>query len=203
MSNRADNLQQLLRDTRLWRGDRQAALRALPTGHTRLDAALPGGGWPCGALSEIVYAKPGVGELRLALPLLARLANQNRPVALIAPPHRPYAPALQQHGLPLQQAFVIETIQEQDALWAAEELLRAGAGAVLLWQDRIDLQAQRRLQLAAESGDGVVLAYRRGEQLAASTAALCLRVARVAQATQIEVLKCRGARPVQTYALTA
>lgn len=203
MSSRAENLQQLLRDARLWRGDRQAALRAWPTGHAALDAALPGGGWPCGALSEIVYAQAGIGELRLALPLLARLTAQQRPVALIAPPHRPYAPALSQHGLQLAHTYVIDAAQEHDALWSAECLLRAGAAAVLLWQDRLDLSTQRRLQLAAEQNDAVLLAYRRGHEATHSTAALSLRIARQAQCSRVEVLKCRGARPTQSYTLAA
>lgn len=203
MDSRAEKLQQLLRDARLWRGDRQAPLRAWATGHSVLDALLPGGGWPCGNLSEIVYAQCGVGELRLATPLLARLTQQQRPVALIAPPYLPYAPALQQQGLNLQYTHIIDATQEQQALWAAEELLRAGAGAVLLWQAQLDLQAQRRLQLAAEQGDGVLLAYRRGQQSAHGTAALSLRIARVAQHAQVEVLKCRGARPAQPCLLAS
>ena len=89
MDSRAENLQQLLRDARLWRGDRQAPLRAWPTGYGALDALLPGGGWPCANLSEIVYAQCGVGELRLATPLLARLTQQQRPVPRVKPeiPH--------------------------------------------------------------------------------------------------------------------
>src|SRR5690606_14127060 len=122
-------------------------------GLVALDALLPGGGWPLAALSEIVYPIPGDGELQLAMPLLARLTQARRPVALIAPPYDPYAPALQRQGLVLNQLVVVETFRTVDALWAAEDLLRAHAGAVLLWQDRIETGAQRRLQLAAENGD--------------------------------------------------
>ncbi|NGY04370.1 translesion DNA synthesis-associated protein ImuA [Solimonas terrae] len=204
MSTRAESLQSLLRDTRLWRGATQAPLRAQATGHAQLDAALPGGGWPCASLSEIVYATAGVGELQLAMPLAARLTQGRRRLALIAPPHLPYAPALRQYGVVLAQLTVIETINDSDALWAAEELLRARAGAVLLWQDGIDTIAQRRLQLAAETGDGIALVYRRlMRHDANSVAALRLKIARVGGATQIEVLKCRGARPTRTCALDA
>ena len=40
----------------LWRGDEFGAPAAsvLPTGFARLDAELPGGGWPCGALTELL-----------------------------------------------------------------------------------------------------------------------------------------------------
>ena len=107
-SARAQNLHELLRDTRLWRGDGQAPLRAEPTGHAELDALLPGGGWPCASLSEIVYSAPGVGELQLAMPLLVRLARAKRRLAMIAPPHLPYAPALAQHGLDGKALIVVD-----------------------------------------------------------------------------------------------
>src|SRR3546814_9128697 len=82
------------------------------------------------------------------MPLLARLTHAKRPLALIAPPHLPYAPALRQHGVALSKLTVVDTANDHDALWASEELLRARAGAVLLWHETIDTIAQRRLQLA-------------------------------------------------------
>ncbi len=201
-------LQTLLRDSRLWRGNGQAPLRAEPTGHAQIDAILPGGGWPLAALSEIVYPAPGVGELTLAMPVLARLSQARRRIALVRPPLLPYAPALRRQGLVLERSVVVETGDDGDALWATEELLRAQAGVVLLWHDRIDTTAQRRLQLAAENGNALVLVYRRQAAEAgrragdeASVAALRLRIARVDGQPQVEVLKCRGARPQQRCSL--
>lgn len=201
-THRRDALQTLLRDTRLWRGDGAAPLRTAATGHPALDALLPGGGWPLGALSEIVYPAPGIGELQLAMPLLARLTQGRQTVALVAPPHRPYAPALHQRGIALESCVIVDARAANDAQWAAEELLRARAGAVLLWQDDLDDPVQRRLQLAAEQGDGCVLVYRRARHRdAASVAALRLQLTRSQRCTEIEVLKCRGARPRQRIAL--
>src|SRR3546814_20512646 len=80
----------------------------------------------------------------------------------------------------------------------------ARAGAVLLWHDTIDTIAQRRLQLAAETGDGSALVYRRlTRRDTASVAALRLTVASVAGSPPLDVLKCRGARPTPAYALAA
>ncbi len=194
----------LLRDARLWRGNGQAPLRAEPTGHAALDALLPGGGWPCAALSEIVYPAPGAGELQLAMPLLVRLARAEQALAMVAPPHLPYAPGLVQQGLATQRLLVVDTRDEADALWAAEELLRARAGAVLLWQDAIAPTAQRRLQLAAEHGGGFALVYRCvARRDTASVAALRLGIERVAGSARVEVLKCRGARPDRACAIAA
>ena len=57
----------------LWRGSQLArgAQRVVPTGHDRLSRELPGGGWPRGALIELLTRQSGVGELRLLAPALA------------------------------------------------------------------------------------------------------------------------------------
>jgi protein ImuA len=196
-------IQALLRDPRLWRGDSVAPVVADATGWEVLDARLPGGGWPRGALSEIVYSRIGVGEFSLSFPLLARLTQAGRHVALVAPPCTPYAPALAGAGLHLPHVVVVEA-QGADALWAAEQLLLAGAGAALLWSESIDAQAQRRLQLGAERGRGCALWLRTARRAQeASIAALRLRVWRERGATRVEVLKCRGARPPGAVALPA
>lgn len=181
---------------KIWRGHEQAQIQAAATGFAELDRVLPGGGWPMGAVSEVLHAQPGVGELSLALPLLQRLTQAQRKVALIAPPYRPYAPRLAASGLQLAQLIVVETDDAQNALWSAEQLLRAGAGSVLLWIAQAETQSLRRLQLAAESGDSCVLIYR-PERFAteATPSALRLRVWREPSATRVDVLKCRGMKP--------
>lgn len=74
----------------VWQASRlaQAGGAVLPTGFAALDAELPGGGWPAGALIELLADRPGVGELSLLLPLLgATLRTLDRL-------HRPAAAAL-------------------------------------------------------------------------------------------------------------
>jgi len=87
----------------VWRAASLAAAPAqtVPTGDALLDAQLPGGGWPRGALTELLQ-DPGVhNEWRLLLPALAHCGSG--PVALVAAPHRPFAPALQAQGLAAQR----------------------------------------------------------------------------------------------------
>lgn len=180
----------------VWRAHEQAQIKAEPTGFVALDRVLPGGGWPLGAVSEVLHAQPGVGELSLALPLLARLTQARRPIAFVAPPMRPYAPRLAGAGVALSHAWVVDPDRAQDRLWCAEQLLRAAAGAVLLWIDQADTQSLRRLQLAAEDSEGCVLVYRPDRFAAESTpSALRLRVWREQGAPQVQVLKCRGMPP--------
>ena len=113
----------LLASRRLWRGQptAQAAPDAIPTGWDALDAVLPGGGWPSGALSEILLPADGVGELRLVWPALARLSQDEGIVAVVAPPYRAYAPAWQAAGLRPDAVQIIDATP-RDALWAAEQL---------------------------------------------------------------------------------
>jgi protein ImuA len=74
----------------VWRADELArnvgATR--PTGHAALDAVLPGGGWPVGALVEVLQPQAGQGEWRLLAPALA--ASPAGALVLVNPPHRPF-----------------------------------------------------------------------------------------------------------------
>ena len=91
-------LNALLSRADIWRGASLAADAgtAIATGHARLDRELPGGGWPTGALTEIISARRGIGEIGLLAPALARLTQAHRWIAWIAPPAQLHAPALAQ-----------------------------------------------------------------------------------------------------------
>ena len=182
----------------LWRATEHAQVHATSTGFQALDALLPGGGWPNGAVSEILHPHIGVGEMSLALPLLAKLTHTGHPVALVTPPHVPHAPRLLSDGLKLEQVLIVDADDSADALWSAELLLRAG-GSVLMWADRIDTQSLRRLQLAAESSEQFALLIRPDRFARDSTpSALRLHIRRERGIPQVEVLKCRGARRGQS-----
>src|SRR5687768_15551794 len=120
-------LANVLRDPRIWRRSAAAAatIDTQPTGIAGLDARLPGGGWPRGALSEILIEQDGLGECSLVLPALAALTQARRRVALVAPPYIPYAPALAGAGIDLTQVVHIDA-DAGDTHWTAEQCLRAG-----------------------------------------------------------------------------
>lgn len=187
----------------IWRGDDCAAEpTAVPTGFAALDAVLPGGGWPRAAMTEVLLAGEGIGELRLTLPGLARRQADGDDVVWIAPPHLPYAPALAAAGLDLDRLVVVRPACPADALWAFEQALRAPeCGAAFLWQQgTLDDRAARRLQVAArEGGSWGVLWRRPGQHGVAGVVPLRLRLAPAGALLAVEVLKRRGgelARPV-------
>ncbi len=201
------SLDTLLQRADVWRGgehslrDRSSAGHALATGCRELDAQLPGGGWPLGALTELLLEGPGVGELRLLLPALARLTRAGRWLAWVAPPHLPYAPALAAAGMELSRLLVIHSASDREGLWAMEQALRAGScGAVLGWPPAADHRRLRRLQLAAQTGNAMGVLFRplsaRGQ---ASPAALRLHLEPGPAGTILHILKRRGGwatRPV-------
>ncbi|MDR8017601.1 MULTISPECIES: translesion DNA synthesis-associated protein ImuA [Ectopseudomonas] len=185
-------LEHLFDSRRLWRAqDVARAPSRQATGHAALDALLPGGGWPDSALSELLVAVSGIGELRLLWPTLARLTQAGERVVLVAPPHLPYSHAWLAAQVDLRQLSIVHA-QGRDALWAAEQCLRSGScGAVLCWPQQADDRALRRLQVAAETGQTLAFAYRPlGEAINPSPAAL--RLAIEARPAQLRVLKCRG-----------
>jgi len=192
--NRAETLQHLAWLCRNGRTTLAPVIEA--SGWTELDAVLPGGGWQVGTIVELMPTAIGIGELRLIVPALARITSAGRHVTLIAPPYVPFAPALSQHGVRLDRLLVIQAQQAEDILWATEQSLRCRSfGAVLAWPATVRDREIRRLQLAAEAGGSTGFLYRSVDAAReASPAALRLKLQRIANVLQIDVVKCRGGR---------
>ncbi len=189
------NLAQVLDHPGIWRRSaaQQPRVRALPTGWDTLDARLPGGGWPQGALSEILFEQDGLGELDLLMPALAALTQEHRRVIFVAPPYRPYAPALAAAGVDLRFLHEIQAAPSE-AAWSMEQCLRSGCcAAVVGWLPDVDYRSLRRLQLAAENGDACAMVYRDAAHATHnSPAALRLKISSGRDATYVDVLKSRG-----------
>ena len=190
------SLESVLQHPGIWRGNQRAqtADDALPTGFAALDELLPGGGWPRGALTEVLLSRQGIGELRLLMPTLARLSEAEGWLAWVAPPYVPYAAALAAAGIDLKRLVVAKPQSEADAWWTAEQALRSGAcGALLAWLRAADERRMRRLQLAAETGHtwGVLFRHARAAQ-DRSPAALRLLLEPAADGLDVTILKRRG-----------
>lgn len=163
------------------------------TGFAALDEVLPTRGWPNDALIEMILPYWGMGELRLLLPAMRRLNQQNRQIVWVAPPYLPYAPALVNAGLDLQYVLVVDA-QSGNISWAMERLLYAeSCGMVLAWPVSLSALEARRLQLAAEAGRsmGVVL-HTADTKWRATCAALRLEMQSSPGGLAVNVIKARG-----------
>jgi len=173
----------------------RSACPGIASGFAALDAELPGGGWPCGALTELLPQHEGIGELRILGPALAQLAAQGKFIAWIAPPYLPYAPALAAAGIALERIVIVKTTRDDDNLWAAEQALRSAAcGGVLVWPRDVRYPQLRRLQLAAESGRCLAVLFRPTQAAhEPSPAVLRIALATSAGGLALSILKRRGA----------
>lgn len=178
----------------VWRGRRSDAdLPAVSTGYPALDRWLPTHGWPLGSVCEILHEADGDGELSLLLPALTRMASAQRPIVWIVPPYQPHSPALRQQRMTLDGLRMVRSDPGQ-ALWAAEQCLRAGCcAAVLVWPEQATASVLRRLQLAAETGRCHGFVFRSIRHLAQpSPVPLRLSVRRRQDQLQVRFDKCRG-----------
>jgi hypothetical protein len=183
----------------VWRGDRlaQAPLPTVASGFAALDAELPGGGWPHGALTELLVDGAGIGELSLLTYPLAGIRETGGWSLLVAPPHPLHAPAWAAAGVDLARLAVVSPASGCDALWAMEQALASGAPrAVVGWLPHAqsnDGRALRRLQVAAARSDALAFLFRPIRAAAeASAAPLRLQLAGEDGQLAVHILKRRG-----------
>lgn len=187
-----------------------AAAATVSSGHPELDCQLPGGGWPVGALSEVLQAQSGQNEWRLLLPALRQMGQG--PVALVGAPHVPFGPGLAAQGLEVQRLLWVSATTPAERLWAAEQALRcAQVVAVLAWLPQVRAEQLRRLQIAAHEYGKLLFVLRPAQaQSESSPAVLRLLVGSAPPGTmlrvdalQVQVLKRRGPPLMQTLILPA
>jgi hypothetical protein len=181
----------------VWRADQMGSYRSAATasGFAALDKELPNGGWPSSVLIELLLSQPGVGELRLLAPTLARITQAGKTVILLAPPHIPFAAALAELGIDLKNLILIEADKPTDRIWAVEQALKSASfGALLCWLPQARPDHLRRLQLAAAGGEGLTFVFRPLEEQNQSSPAPLRIVCQPAPAGRmaVEIIKRRG-----------
>lgn len=195
-SPNARRLEQRWQRWGIHRASRAATPETWATGWARLDAILPGGGYPLAAVTEVLAEQPGQGELSLVLKALQpRLeAHAHHRLVFIDPPYRLHAPALDAAGIDRSRVPVICCRDSGQRIWSIEQLAAAGGFVgLMLWAEALSAGDLRRLQLASEKAGCPVFVYRplayAGHR---SPAALRLAIRGRGQHQQIEVIKCRG-----------
>jgi protein ImuA len=191
----------------VWRAGELGAACAptIATGYAALSCVLPGGGWPCGAMTEVLQLQPGQHEWGLLAPALGALQAESPDslVVLVGAPYCPFGPALSARQLNMQRVLNIHATKNDSPamLWATREALQcADVAAVLAWLPDARSAHLRRLQIAAQTHNKLLFVFRRlAAQHESSPAPLRLRLAGTVQPVdaaacnlQIEVFKRRG-----------
>jgi protein ImuA len=183
----------------LWRGTAlgQADKAVVSSGFAALDAQLPGGGWPCNAVTELLQPQLPLCEWRLLSPALAGLSALGGRVLLVGPPKRPHMPGLIKLGLADKNLVWIAADTPAERLWTTEQLVKANprGGAILAWLPQARTEQIRRLQVHAQSCDCPVFLFRpEAAQFDASPAPLRVAVTLGADwQLLLRILKRKGA----------
>jgi protein ImuA len=148
---------------RVRRIERRPARREgfLATGLPEVDALLPGGGFPRGALADLAGG-PASGKTRVALAALREAQGEGGLAAFVDGRGELYPPAAVGLGVDLARLLIVRP--GEGGLWAAEALLGSGAFAAVavdvplrgLAPARAEA-ALRRLRAAAERGGAAAL----------------------------------------------
>ena len=147
----------------LWSGTELCApvSAVVSSGFAALDAELPGGGWPCRSLTEVLSPQPSVLEWRLIGPALGRLVGKGGQVVVIGPPRHPHLPGMRHAGIDEKHLVWVQADAPAERLWCTEQLIKANAcGALVAWLPQARPEQIRRLQICAQACDGPVFLFR-------------------------------------------
>ena len=177
-----------------------STLPSVPTGFNALNHALPGGGWPCASMTEVLQPQMGLHEWGLLLPALVA-TQQAKPrswTVLAGGPHVPFAPPLSAQNFDMRRLLCVGSANNDAPalLWATREALQcADVACVVAWLPGVRSAHLRRLQIAAHAHNKLLFVFRPlAAQHESSPAPLRLRLQTAASSDnlQVDVFKRRG-----------
>jgi protein ImuA len=181
----------------IWRGDElgSTVTSVVATGWPALDRELPGGGWPCRSITEVLQPQPSVCEWRLLGPALRATIATGKTVVIVGAPKQPHVPGLLHEGIDDKHLVWVQAETPAERLWATEQLVKSNAcGALLSWLPQARPEQLRRLQVCAAGCDGPIVLFRpEAAQYEASPAPLrVLTTYGVDWTLQLQLLKRKG-----------
>ncbi len=147
----------------VWRGTELGSpvTEVVGTGWDALDEQLPGGGWPCRSVTEVLQPQPSVCEWRLLAPALRAIVAAGQAVVVVGPPKTPHLAGLRHAGLSDKQFVWVKAETPAHRLWTAEQLIKSNStGAILAWLPQARPEQLRRLQVCAQACEGPVILFR-------------------------------------------
>jgi len=170
--------------------------QTISTQHRQLDQTLSQAGWPLSCTTELLTSDTGGGEFSLLLPALAKLSQEKKWIAFIAPPSIPYGPALAAAGINTDRILMVHPRNTKELLWATEQALKTGTcSAVISWFGSADIADSdlRRVQSAANLSQCLHIQYRDTKfATQPSPAVLRLNLSTRPSQLKINVVKQRG-----------
>ena len=141
----------------IWRGDQLGSpvSTVISSGFAALDAELPGSGWPCHSLTEILQPQPTVTEWRLLAPAMRQVVASGGNIVVVGPPKSPHLPGLKYAGLDERHLVWIQAEAPAERLWVTEQLIKTNAAGLLVsWLPQARQEQIRRLQVCAQACEG-------------------------------------------------
>ena len=156
--------QAVRRVERSWGGGSSVAGETFSSSCPALDALLPQGGLPRGALVEWLTWGSAGGAGTLAWIAARQARQQGGAVVVLDRAGHFYPPAAAAWGIDLNHLIVVRAATPADEIWALDQALRCrGVAAAWIEVARLEARWFRRLQLAAEQGGGTGLLVRPAE----------------------------------------
>lgn len=188
----------------LWQANHTSQMAsAKSTGFSELNRQLQGG-FPQQGVVDIDSAI-GIGELRLLLPdLYARQQSGDRLLVFIASPLLLNSEMLAEQGFVLSRVLLVKAETGAQALWCAEQCLSSGCCyGVVLWQQDIEINQVKRLQLAADKGDALLVMLRYKKQLKlALPVSLAMGLSAHPYGINVEITKRKGGWPTLPFCVS-
>ena len=147
----------------IWRGNQLGSpvTSVVASGFPALDVELPGAGWPCHSLTEILQPQPTVAEWRLLAPAMRQIVAGGGNIVVVGPPKSPHFPGLKYAGLDERHFVWIQADAPAERLWVTEQLIKTNAAGLLVsWLPQARQEQIRRLQVCAQACDGPVFLCR-------------------------------------------
>jgi hypothetical protein len=167
----------------------------LPTGLSDLDDAL-NGGFPNRGVVRI-NSTMGIGEWLLCTPVIQQRQQDQRQLFIIAAPMTVNSAMLIEQGIPLERTFFIQVNTRDEALWACEQCLSSGvAHSVLLWHEQLSIGQAKRLEVAAEQGDSLLMLFQYQQYSQPLPISLSMSLNRQQHSLLVSIDKQRGGWPV-------
>ena len=136
----------------VWKGSELGSqvTDTISTGWLALDAQLPGGGWPCRSLTEVLAPQPAVLEWRMLGGALRQVVAAGGQVVVVGPPKHPHLPGLMHAGADTRHLIWVQADAPAERLWVTEQMIKSdAAGMVVAWLPQARQEQIRRLQVCA------------------------------------------------------